>query len=121
MSDLKKNAMLQALESSLGVVTTAARSAGIDRRTHYRWMQEDEQYAEQVRGIKDLSLDFVESQLFKRIKDGDTTSMIFYLKTQGKKRGYIERVEQEYIKTEPSKLILYVDESDNSINADDWD
>ena len=121
MSDLKKNAMLQALEASLGVVTTAARAAGIERGTHYRWMREDEEYAEQVAGIKDLSLDFVESQLFKRIKDGDTTSMIFYLKTQGKKRGYIERVEQEHIQTEPSKLILYVDESDNSFNADDRD
>lgn len=121
MSDLKKNAMLQALESSLGVVTTAARAAGIDRSAHYRWMREDDEYAEQVHSLKDITLDFVESQLFKKIKDGDTTSMIFYLKTQGKKRGYIERVEQEYIQTEPSKLILYVDDSDNSTDTYDRD
>jgi len=121
MSDLKKNAMLQALESSLGVVTTAARAAGIERSTHYRWMREDDEYAEQVHSLKNITLDFVESQLFKKIKDGDTTSMIFYLKTQGKKRGYIERVEQEHIQTEPSKLILYVDETDNSTNTNDRD
>ena len=36
-SAVRKRSMLNALEKSLGVVTTAAKSAGIDRQTHYNY------------------------------------------------------------------------------------
>ena len=35
----------------------------------------------------------MESKLFENIKDGKTAEMIFYLKSKGKKRGYVERQE----------------------------
>ena len=82
--------MLQALEKSLGIVTTAAKTAGIDRTTHYEWMKTDEEYKKAVESIGDGVLDFAESSLHKLIKDGNPASTIFYLKTKGKKRGYIE-------------------------------
>jgi len=91
--NIKKSAMLQALEKSLGVVTTACKSVGIARKTHYKWLKEDEEYQESVKSLKDVALDFAESQLHKQISEGNTTATIFYLKTQGKERGYIERFE----------------------------
>ena len=39
------------------------------------------------------NLDFAETMLMKHIREGDTTSLIFYLKTKGRERGYVERVE----------------------------
>jgi isopentenyldiphosphate isomerase len=90
-----KKAMITALEQSLGIVTTACKSVGITRDTHYRWIIEDEDYKAAVDSIQDITLDFAESQLHKQIKDGEVTSTIFYLKTKGKKRGYVERVEQD--------------------------
>ena len=90
-----KKAMLLALEQSLGIVTAAAKSVGIDRTTHYLWLKDDEEYKAAVESIQDITLDFAESQLHKQIKDGEVTSTIFYLKTKGKKRGYVERVEQD--------------------------
>jgi hypothetical protein len=92
-TDIHKKAMIEALEKSLGVVTTACRSVGIARQTHYEWIKEDEVYKKEVEDIADVALDFAESKLHKKIGDGDTTATIFYLKTKGKKRGYIERSE----------------------------
>lgn len=93
--DTLKEAMIQALESTLGIVTTAAKKIGIDRTTHYLWMQ-DENYKKRVEGIADIALDFVESKLHGQIAKGDTTASIFYLKTKGKQRGYIERTEIDH-------------------------
>ena len=92
-SDINKKAMIDALEKSLGIVTTACKAVGIARETHYRWMREDEEYSESVKSIEDIALDFAESQLHKQIKDGEVSSTIFFLKTKGKRRGYIERQE----------------------------
>lgn len=85
--------MIEALEKSLGIVTTACKSVGIARQTHYEWLKEDPAYKDAVEGISDIALDFAESQLHQQIKEKDTTATIFYLKCKGKKRGYIERQE----------------------------
>lgn len=92
---IKKRAMIEALESSLGVVTTACNSVGINRKTHYEWMNEDEQYKADVLEVDNMALDFAESALHNNIREGKETSTIFYLKTRGKKRGYIEKTEVE--------------------------
>jgi hypothetical protein len=89
-----KKAMIDALVKSLGVVTTAAKIAGIDRSTHYDWLNNDDEYKAAVESIEDIAIDFAESKLHSQIEKGDTTATIFYLKTKGKKRGYIEK--QEY-------------------------
>jgi hypothetical protein len=92
-TDKRKQAMLQALEKSLGVVTTAARQTGIDRGTHYNWLKEDAEYKEAVESIEDIALDFAETKLHTLIQNEDTAATIFYLKTKGKRRGYVERQE----------------------------
>ena len=88
-----KKAMIDALEKSLGVVTTACKTVGIGRTTFYQWLKDDEEFAREVDDIQNITLDFAESQLHKQIGEGNTSATIFYLKTKGKKRGYIERQE----------------------------
>ena len=88
-----KKAMLDALEKSLGVVTSACKTVGVGRTTHYLWLQEDKEYKAAVEELSDVAIDFAESQLHKQIKEGNSTATIFFLKTKGKKRGYIERQE----------------------------
>ncbi len=90
-----KTAMLEALEKYKGIVTSSAQAVGIHRSTHYQWLREDHDYAEAVAEIQDVALDFVESQLLKRVEAEDTHAIIFYLKTKGRRRGYTERVEHQ--------------------------
>mgnify|MGYP003147483747 CR=1 FL=1 len=102
---IKKEAMLQALENSLGVVTVACKQSNTPRSTYYKWLKEDEQFAKDVKEIENIALDFAESQLHTQMKDGSTSATIFYLKTKGKKRGYIERSELDLTSgEEPIKI-----------------
>ena len=56
---LKKDTLLQALESSLGIVSTACNRTGISRSSFYKWYKEDEEFRKKVDEIDNLKLDFV--------------------------------------------------------------
>lgn len=107
---LKKAAMLEALEKSLGIVTSAAKSVGIRRETHYAWLNDDADYKAKVESLSDVALDFAESQLHKQILAGEVASTIFFLKTKGKSRGYVER--QEVVDIKPVDIITPGEEED---------
>jgi len=113
-----KAGMIEALKVSLGVISDACKICGINRWTHYDWVKTDPEYKKQVEELSDLAFEFVESQLFKVIKgysmpedkifqyEGspvivptkknvgpDTQAITFYLRTKGRKKGYVERTE----------------------------
>lgn len=85
-----KKAVLEALEKNMGIVTIACKTVGIGRTTFYQWCKDDPSFKESVDGIKNVVIDFAESALLKQIRLGNTTAIIFFLKTQGRKRGYVE-------------------------------
>ena len=89
--NLKKETLLKALESSLGIVSTACSRSGISRSSFYKWYKEDEEFRKKVDEIDSVKLDFVESQLFKNIQNLKEKSIIFYLQHKGHKRGYIQK------------------------------
>jgi hypothetical protein len=91
-----KKRVIEALEKSLGVITTACKIAEVSRTQFYNWLKDDEDFAKKVQEIENVTLDFVESQLHKQIKENSTAATIFFLKTKGKKRGYIERQEIDH-------------------------
>ena len=91
---LKKN-LVDALKSTLGVVTSACEKCECSRVTFYDYYRDDLEFKKEVDSVQDIALDFVESKLYEQIKDKVTAATIFYLKTKGRKRGYIERIEQD--------------------------
>tara|TARA_R100001443_G_scaffold15803_1_gene25579 strand:- start:7340 stop:7675 length:336 start_codon:yes stop_codon:yes gene_type:complete len=93
---LQKERFIEAYQKSFGNVSQSCKAIGIARQTYYNWLK-DKEFETQLQEIKpkDLFLDFVESKLVEKINSGDTTAIIFALKTKGKPRGYVERQEIE--------------------------
>lgn len=91
--DTLKENLLKALEKSLGIVTTACQSVGCARNTYYEYLKTDEEFKAKVEAIAEMQLDFVESSHLKLVKEGVPASVIFHLKTKGKKRGYQENID----------------------------
>ena len=90
----KQDRLLEALEKSLGVVTTACKACGLSRAMYYKYLKEEE-FSQKVDEIQNVAIDFVESKLFQQIRDNTVASTIFYLKTKAKNRGYSERIEYD--------------------------
>ncbi len=76
------------------------------RQTLYNWIEKDEDLLDVQTQAREALLDLAESQLYKKIEEGDLTSIIFALKTIGKRRGYIERYEKG--KVEPNDKVEIV-------------
>ena len=110
---LKKENLLKALEKSLGIVSTACVSIGISRTTYYKYYNEDKEFKQSVDSIGDIALDCAESQLFELIKEKNVTAIIFYLKTKGKKRGYVEKLQAGDQKQPNAIEIHFVDGNGN--------
>ena len=88
-----KDALLDALRQNMGNVTLACHFAKCSRSTFYRYIESDDHFKSEVEEISNIALDICEAELWKQIKDGNVPCILFYLKTKGKKRGYVERQE----------------------------
>jgi hypothetical protein len=114
-----KKRLIEALEKSLGIVTKACNLAEMGRTTFYNYYNNDEVFKAKVDDIENIALDFAESKLHKMIGDENTAAVIFYLKTKGKKRGYIER--NEVTGAEGSQINFVVALPSKDITSDEID
>lgn len=87
ISDIKK-----AIDGSGGYITEISARLKCDWHTAKDYITKLglEEY---LKLEEETRLDKAEKKLDKKIDEGDTTALIFFLKTKGKKRGYIERQE----------------------------
>lgn len=102
---------LKAYEATYGNISASCRVARIHRTTYHRWKRrydrdklvdpstlsrgarENIKFFERLALIEpeEFQLDALEFGLMGRVAEGDTTAIIFGLKTKGRRRGYIER------------------------------
>ena len=68
-TQIAKERILKALESSLGIVTTALKSCDLSRTNYYKWLKEDEVFAQKVKDVELIAQDFVKSKFYECIKD----------------------------------------------------
>ena len=111
---LLKGIMLNALRKTCGIVTAALDNIENDektdyyigRRTYYEWLEKDPDFKRSVEEMESVAIDFAESCLMTQMKDGSSPSTTFFLKTRGKKRGYVEKQEIEHSGTIQAPMIM---------------
>ena len=85
--------IITALMSTKGMIAAAARMLGCDRGTIYDAAKRYPAIQDAIDGERELQLDLTEIALFTAISKGEGWAVCFYLKCQGRKRGYIEKAD----------------------------
>lgn len=88
VDDLKKR-----IEDKKGNIAAVARSLGVSRGTVYNWIDASAGCRQALDDARETMLDNAESILYEKVLQGSTPELLFFLKTQGKRRGYVERSE----------------------------
>lgn len=106
--------IIKALIKHNGLVKYAASMLKIDRNTLATWIKDEPLLQEAQQEAREGFIDEMESQLAKNVRDGKEASVIFGLKTLGRNRGYVERIEYaEHIEQE-----LFPDRDPNSLEPE---
>ena len=114
---MNKKAMIAAMGSTMCNVAASCEKVGVSRRTYYNWTNGDPEFKQAIDDLLEKNLDFAESMLLSNIKNKKEASIFFYLKTKGKKRGYIETTHN--VNVNKQGLAGYTDEELEDIIAED--
>ena len=85
--------MIVAITEADGYVTKASHILKCSRGKFYTWLKKYPTVQQALENIREDRHEYVENQLMKLIENGNITAIIFYLKTQAKHLGYVERQE----------------------------
>ena len=88
----QKSDVQKAIENSGGIISKIATRLRCDWHTADKYIKAFG-LSDVVSAEKESLKDLAESKLIENIEDNDNTAIIFYLKTQAKDRGYVERNE----------------------------
>lgn len=87
---------IRVLKAKAGNISETAKALKVDRRSIYFWKEQDPAFKQAIEDQTESLIDFAESKLLTSINNGSDTATIFFLKTKGKSRGYIEKSEVDH-------------------------
>lgn len=94
---MRARVTIQQIEEQLialdGNTAAVGRSLRISRQAINQRIQKSPRLLKLIDELRETNLDEAENQLMNAIRRGEGWAVCFYLKTQGKKRGYVERSE----------------------------
>jgi len=88
--NFQKSEVKKAIKNSGGYITNVAKKLNCDWHTAKRYIDKHDLSEDLIAEDEQLN-DLTEMKLMENIRNNDTTSIIFRLKTKGKNRGYIEK------------------------------
>lgn len=91
-------------KKSCNVSATCA-ALNVSRQTFYDWKEKYPELKKALEEADDAILDWAETKLIEQVNDGNLTALIFFLKTKGKKRGYVEQIDAN-VSTNPFEQLM---------------
>lgn len=85
--------LIAAIRRCKGMLTLVAKELGVSYEAVRKSVHRFPTVAAALREARDEVTDTAELALYKRIQNGDPWAVQFWLKTQGKSRGFVERQE----------------------------
>jgi hypothetical protein len=113
--------VILAIQETRGMITLAARKLNCAPNTIRAYVQRHPTVAQALQEQREGFLDTAELALMKAVQNGEAWAIAFSLKTLGRKRGYVERVEVDtnpidWAKVSDDTLLAY---REGRINLDD--
>ncbi len=99
MLDLEK--VKAQIEKKKGNLSAIGRTFKVSRQAVQKFVKNNTELQELVNDAREAMVDDAEDSLGKAVKKGEAWAVCFALKTQGKGRGYVERIEQTGIDGKP--------------------
>jgi hypothetical protein len=90
---MRKNDVVGAIRQYRGNISAIARAFQVSRQAIYDYISNKPDLKQLIQDEREAMIDDAESEIYKQLKKGNTAALIFFLKTQGKSRGYVERQE----------------------------
>jgi hypothetical protein len=109
--DIPIELILDALTQSEGLLTQAGAILNKSRSWMSERCKDDPIIQAHLKQVIELTLDKYEDALTTLRKNGDKTAIIFYLKTKGRHRGYIEHAPMEQVDVSKFKAMREVFEA----------
>ena len=85
--------VIAAIKETKGLISQAAIRLNCDRGTIYDYMGRYPEIKDALKDEREAMTDVAELALYNKLLAGEGWAVCFYLKTQGRNRGYIERYE----------------------------
>jgi hypothetical protein len=95
MAKLTAALVIEKLREFNGNFAAVARAVGVGRTAVCNFVRRRPQLQEVAKECREEMKDNAESALYRAVINGEAWAVCFYLKTQAKDRGYIERTEHD--------------------------
>lgn len=117
--NIKKKAFLEALTETLGTISLACQKIHIGRTTIYSWIKDDKEFAKAIEEIQnEYVVDYVESKMLKKINEGESNMIMFFLNNKAKHRGYGQQRDREQQNSRVTTINIIHSDDDNEPNTE---
>ena len=112
--DLDAETVVENLRVSDGNIQQCAVLLGLSYGVLYKWLRNNPQLWLIRQELVDKNLDECETQLMSLVKSGNLGAIMFYLKCQGKRRGWVEKPLIPELADLNRKNVLLTDNADST-------